>query len=276
MDWTPNRKGVRERRQEKKKESAELRNLGEQNLQSNVDLFRDLYNTDYGDSVLKDLAADPVDVLAQRRTMERFDQLSREGFTDLDRQALNQGFEQSRREEQAQRQAALDAAARRGDASGGNALMASLMAQQGGANRAANYATDVGLAGRDRALNALAQYGSMAGQMRDQGFNEQLQRGRAMDEFKQWKAVMQHQAASGLAGAQGAQADYQLGRSEQVKPRPIGQAIKDGIGFLANTGGAIVSMIKGGGSAGSAGGAKSLQQQPTTMNPYNRSQAQRR
>jgi hypothetical protein len=196
-----------------KRESQDL-------IASNVDLAQEQVDRDYGQSALADLTADPVMRAAQMDTLGRYDQLSREGYSDLDRQAIDQSLMSARRDEQAQRQAAMAAAQRRGDTSGGNALMASLVAQQGGANRAAQDTTDIALEGRNRALQSLGAYGNMAGQMRSQQFGEQAQVGGAVDNFNMWASGMRQNAVSNLANANLGQAQNLNNIAAQMEATP--------------------------------------------------------
>ncbi len=264
------------RRGKKKAQSAAERAKAEENIAANTALAEQIRAEG---SALQNLAADPMDVLAQRQTMARYGDISREGFTDLDRRALDQAFQQSRREEQSQRGAVMDAAARRGDVSGGNTLAGSLAAQQGGANRASGFGTNVALEGRRRAMEALAAQGNMAGQMRAQGVSEQAQRGGALDSFNQWTSGQLMNARSG-------QAQYQLGRAGELAPWKPGDLAGQIMGGI-QTGASIYSdFASGGGDGGSGGGggggakvagsgnvanakAQALGQQPQAPAPQN-------
>lgn len=215
-------------------------------IRENTDMAQELYDRDLGQSQWENVSADPALRQAQTDALSRMEGLSRTGFSDLDRQALDQAFMQSRQEEQGQRQAALTAAARRGDVSGGNALQAALMAEQGGANRAAQFATDVGLAGRDRALNALSAYGQQAGQMRGQDFGEQAQRAQGIQGFNQWATGQKSQDAQFLNNARLGQASNLQAQAAQMQATP---ALDAGVNAYANwaTGG-LAGNVAGGGS----------------------------
>lgn len=237
---------ITHRRDEKKGKSKEQREAAEANIASNVALAEEVRA---GGSALQNLAADPLDVLAQRQTMAQYGQIANQGYTDLDRRALDQAFQQSRREEQSQRGAVMDAAARRGDVSGGNTLMGSLAAQQGGANRAAEFGTNTAIEGRRRAMEALAAQGNMAGQMRSQGVSEQAQRGGALDAFNQW-------SSGNIMNARNGQAQYQLGRADALapwKPGDIAQSVFQGAKDTIQLGSEVAAANNGGG-----GGAKSV------------------
>lgn len=204
----------RQKKAKKKKKEADAL------IAQNTELAQQQMDQDLGASRWEGVSADPAMRAAQEDALARMEALSRTGFSDTDRQALDQSFQQSRREEQGQRQAALSAAARRGDVSGGNALQAALMAQQGGADRAANFATDVGLAGRDRALQALENYGGMASQMRGQGVAEQQARAGGLDSFKQWATGQKFNAAQSLMNARMGQSQNLQAQAAQMQATP--------------------------------------------------------
>lgn len=262
------RSRIQRKRDTKQERAAEQRRLAEESMQQNVDQATELAGRDYGESALADLTADPMLQAAQMDALGRWDQLSREGYTDLDRQAINQAQTQAAQFEQSQRGAALDAAARRGDASGGNALMASLMAQQGGANRANADATNVALEGRNRALQALGQYGNMAGDMRAQQFGERAQVGGAVDQFNQWAAGNSLAAQSQLANMRNMQTQYQLIRAGELKPKNAGEIVGDVVNYGQQLGGLVAGAVGLGGddqaqpAAGGASAAPSFQGKP--------------
>jgi hypothetical protein len=235
----------RSKRKHKKEQSREQQQAAEANIASNVATAQELYNRDLTSQ------ADPATIAAQRSALERLGQISNEGFTALDRQALDQAQMQASQYEQSQRGAALDAAARRGDASGGNALMASLAAQQGGANRASQYATDIGLEGRQRALSALGQQGQLAGQMRGQD-----------DAFQQWATGQRSSDAGMLMNARLGQAQYQMDRSEALKPQSLNplDIFNQGLQSFGQAAGAFGGGGGGGGGsdAGQYGGGNSF------------------
>lgn len=221
---------------EGKREEQNARDL----IAENTALAQQMFDRDYGQSQWEDVQFDPELRAAQDDALRRMEGLSREGFTDLDRQALDQGFMQSRREEQAQRGAVMDAAARRGDTSGGNALLASLAAGQGGANRASQYATDIGLAGRERALNALESYGQQAGQMQAQDVGLQGARAGGLDSFNQWATGQRSADAALLMNARTGQAQSVQQHAADLQASPGADlAIQAGLAYA--TGGASVA-----------------------------------
>lgn len=249
----------------RKKAKRQEREANEQ-IARNTAMAEELYNRDYGQSQWNNVQSDPALRASQNQALARLEGLSQTGFDDLDRQALEQGFVQSRQEEQGQRQAALSAAARRGDTSGGNALLASLMAQQGGANRASQQATNVGLAGRDRALQALESSGAMAGQMRSQDFGEQAQRAGGLDAFNQWATGQHSQDAQFLANARLGQASNLQAQAAQNMATP---ALDAGVNALATyySGGLAGNVAGSGGGNTVSSSAKGMAGGPSMAQP---------
>lgn len=246
-------------------------------IAANVDLAQDIYGRDLGQSRLEGMnvtvAPNQRMMTEQNRVLGELRNISREGFTATDRAALDEAQRQamgaSRREERAQRDAVLGAAARRGDVRGSNALMASLAAQQGAANAQSDagsrYATDIALAGRDRARQALSESGAMAGQIRSQQFSEgqanvanQMSQAGGLDQFGQWRAGQQSADAAMLMNARSGQAQNLNASAERRE-----QAFSDGINQAVAVGGAIANAYTGGAAGaatnavGAAGGAKS-------------------
>lgn len=108
------------------------------------------------------------------------------GYTDAERAQLRQVQRNAALGEQAQRGALQQSMAARGMGGGGAELAGSLAAQQGFADRSAASADAVGIAGQQRALQALQQYGGLAGQIRQQSFGEEATRASAVDDFNRY------------------------------------------------------------------------------------------
>lgn len=237
-------RGKLQKKHDSKKEKAKAqRDAAEKGMQSNVDLAEELANRDLSPQTDPQLAA------IQQNVLSRLGEVGREGFTDLDRRAMEQAQFQAAQGEKAQRDAALSAAARRGDASGGNALMSSLMAQQGGANRASQYGTDIGLAGRQRSLQALSEQGAMAGQMIGR-----------QDGLMQWATGQKSADTSQLMNAKNMQTQYQLLRAGELKPKSFGEGMNMVLDQAQQIGGTYTQLQSMGGGGGSQ--ARTAQQPP--------------
>ncbi len=159
---------------------------------------------------------DPEGLAAQRRAMGQQEQIAKQGYTAEDAATLQSANRQSNLNEQSQRQAIQQQAAMRGQSGGGLAMMGALAAQQGGANRAADQAAQVGqnrIQARQQGVQNLAQQGS---QLAGQGLAQGQAQGAALDAFNQNMAtarmgVGQQNFSNQLAASQNLQGAAQSG-----------------------------------------------------------------
>jgi hypothetical protein len=123
------------------------------------------------------------------------------GYTDSERAQLQMSQRDAAMGERSQRLAVQQQMAARGMGGGGMEMMGALAAQQGGANRAANDANQIAIAGQQRALQALQQSGDWAGQMRTQSFSEDATRRDAADAWNRYQTGLIGDRQEQLAGA---------------------------------------------------------------------------
>lgn len=133
----------------------------------------------------------PEAVAAQKSALARLQQISEKGYTPEEQAALNK-IQQQTAAQASQQQAALRSQmAQRGAAGSGAELAMNLagLGQQSAQQYQAGL--DVAAQAQRRALQGLQGVGSMAGQMREQGFGEAARRAQAADEVAriggQWK-----------------------------------------------------------------------------------------
>lgn len=108
---------------------------------------------------------------AQMNALRQLQQISSGGLRPEDRFALSQIEQQTARENQAAQNDVIRNLAQRGQAGGGAELAARLQASQAGANQLSNQGLQVGALASQRALEALANTGSLAGNLRSQDYN---------------------------------------------------------------------------------------------------------
>jgi hypothetical protein len=137
-------------------------------------------------------------------------EIANTGWSTADRAAQGQAQRQSARNESSQRGAVMQNAAARGQLNGGNTFLAGLSAQQGGANRNMEAATDLSIAGAQRRQGAAMGQAQLGQQLTENEF----QRAGATDQFNQWATGMQSAATQGaydsrLAAYQAKQANRQ-------------------------------------------------------------------
>ncbi len=168
----------------KKKRAAAL----QEQMAADAERFaqRDLGQTAFGN-----VQADPAMIAAQQRALQRTEAVAREGYTATDKAAMQQQLRDAARYEQGQRQSLQQDAQARGMGGSGFNIQSQLAAQQSGADRATETATNLAIEGRDRAQAANQQAAQMAGGMRDQGFGEQSTVAGATDQYGQWRANTQ-------------------------------------------------------------------------------------
>lgn len=137
-----------------------------------------------GPSAAGQAMAEQGSIDAQRRALGRMEDIyTQGGYTDLEREQIGQAMQQARDLERAGTMAARQQAAARGMTGSGAQMAAQLAAQQGAMNRGRSAATDIAMAGQQRALQALQGAGRTAGEMRGQSFEEGFRRGSAIDDF---------------------------------------------------------------------------------------------
>jgi hypothetical protein len=139
-------------------------------------------------SQLEGAAADPYSIEAQRTALQNMQGIyDAGGYTAAERAQLQMSQRDAAMNERSQRLAVQENARARGMGGGGMELMGALAAQQGGANRANDWANQIAVAGQQRAMQALQNSGNMAAQMRGQSFNEDTTRRQAADDWNRWQ-----------------------------------------------------------------------------------------
>lgn len=154
------------------------------------------------ESALAGTYADQGSIDAQRRALQQMQGIyDAGGYTGAERAQLGMAQRDAAMGERSQRLAVQQQAAARGMGGGGMELMGALSAQQGGANRANDWANQIAVAGQQRALQALQQSGDWAGQQRGQSFDEARTRNAAADAWNQYQTglIQQRQNAAGDA-----------------------------------------------------------------------------
>ena len=202
---------MRDQRQakKKKKKAAQL----QEQMAAEAEAFAD---RDLGQTAFTGVQADPAMVAAQQQALQRTQQVANEGYTQTDRDAMQQQLRDAARYEQGQRQSLQQDAQARGMGGSGFNIQSQLAAQQAGADRATETATDMAIEGRNRSQQATQQGAQMAGGMRDQGFGEQATRAGATDQYGQWRANTQGTDFANLQAARaGTVAQMQAAAAEQ-------------------------------------------------------------
>ena len=114
----------------------------------------------------------PEVLAAQREVLGTMGEVAREGYTAQEQADLARMKMATGTQERGQREAIIQRMQQKGVGGSGAELAAMLIAQQGGANRAAQMGLDIAATGQQRALQALMEKGQLAGRMRGQEFGE--------------------------------------------------------------------------------------------------------
>lgn len=141
-----------------------------------------------GVSQASQVKANPALQAAQTSALQSMAQRSQQGLTASDRAAFNQLQQQVGSQTQG-RLAAIQQqqqAQTGGQGTQGAALASKLLAAQGGANMEAMNADQLAAQASNNALQATAQYGSMAGQQNQQQFSQQMEAAKSADAFRQF------------------------------------------------------------------------------------------
>lgn len=121
---------------------------------------------------LAEFSQDPRLKQAQMGALDKLSQMADGGLSDADQAQLSQIASQERTAEKGQRDAIMQQAAMRGAGGSGLELAQQLLNQQQSAQRQSQRDTDVAGMAQQRALQAIAQSGQLAGQIGQQDLNQ--------------------------------------------------------------------------------------------------------
>lgn len=127
----------------------------------------------------------------QNQALERMSVMGRAGLTPDERAAMRQAQAQVAQQGQATQQAIIQNLAARGQAGGGAEIAARLGASQAASQQMSEAADRASAMGAQRALQALASTGGMAGQMEQQRFGQEAQRAQAADVMNRFNVEAQ-------------------------------------------------------------------------------------
>jgi hypothetical protein len=144
-------------------------------------------------SRLEDISLDPRLREAQLASLAKLNEIGEGGLTLRDKANLERIKAEQAAFERGQREAILQNAQARGVAGSGLELAQSMLAQQQGANRAAQGGLDAAALAQERALAAILQGGQLGGQIRGQDFEQQARIAQARDAIAQFNAQNQQQ-----------------------------------------------------------------------------------
>lgn len=174
------------------------------------------------DSLMSKVAADPRLKDAQMSALNRLTDQSHGGLNMSDRAALDQVMRNSNVAEHSNEQQILQDMQQRGQAGSGAELAARLSSAQNAANTRSAQGLQVGATATQRALEALANSGNMATQMRTQDVGEQSDKARAQDVINQFNTANRQAVASRNNAATNNANEYNVRNAQDVANRNTG------------------------------------------------------
>lgn len=161
-----------------------------------------------GPSAMAGISSDPESIRAQHEALDALKNVSDSGgLTLTDRANLNRVRNQTAMSANAGRARITEDMASRGMMDSGASLAAQLAGNEGAANRASQEDMDIAGQATHRALDAITQRGTMAGQVRGQDFSEKSRKAEAADLIARYNAEARSKAQYHNAGLP--QQDYE-------------------------------------------------------------------
>ena len=149
----------------------------------------------------------------QNEVLGRLGDVSRNGYTVVERAAIQKALDQVQGRVRGETEAIKDDLRSRGQYGSGSELALRMMAQQAGANQASQQALDIEAAGLKRALDALQAQGQQANTLNQQEFTQRSATAQAQDQINQFNAQMQQ--SIGLANQAATNQANQFNSSQQ-------------------------------------------------------------
>ena len=135
-----------------------------------------------GPSAMEQINLDPNVVAAQMAALQQLQDIGQQGgLTTADRAALQEATDATAIQERGMREAIQQQARSRGLGGGGIELAQQLISGQGAATRGAQAGRDIAQMAQARALSALQEAGSLAGNLHTQQYGEQSDLAQARD-----------------------------------------------------------------------------------------------
>lgn len=213
-------------------------------------------------SDMNNISTDPAMKKAQMDALLGLQDISGNGgMTTMDKANLSKIQSQEDSAQRGKREAILQNAQARGMGGSGLELMSQMQNQQESATRQSQRDLDVAGMAQQRALDALMQGGSMAGQIQNQDFNQQAAKAQANDAISKFNAQNQNQMSQFNAGQRTDVNKANLSERQRIADANVGtmnqqQAHNKGLGqsnfnnAMARAGGTASVGMANAGNAG--------------------------
>lgn len=153
-------------------------------------------------SKLLDIKVPQEFIDAQKDVLSRLDEVSKQGYTVIERAAIQKALDQAQTRARGETEAIKSDLQSRGMYNTGQEAVMRSMAQQAAANQGSQAALDVEAQALARAMQALKDRGSMATQLNQQSFDQQKAVAAAQDAINQFNAQMATQVSMANAAGQ--------------------------------------------------------------------------
>jgi hypothetical protein len=162
------------------------------------------------------VSTDPRLKEQQLAALASLTELGKDGMTAQDRANMAKMQAEVNQADRGRREAIQQNMAARGMGGSGMALLAQMQNAQSSTDRAAQQGMDIQGMAQARALQALQQSGSLAGNIRGQDFSEQARVAEAKDAVQRFNAQQQQQGSQYNTSAQNAAAQYNTGAKNEA------------------------------------------------------------
>lgn len=169
-----------------------------------------------GSSAFEGIALDPQLRQKQMEALNQMNQVALEGVTPADRAIQEMVRRNSASEAEAKNQQILQNMQARGMGGSGNELIARLQASQQGADRMAQQGLQEQANKQNARMQAMEQYGNMAGQVRTQDYGEQANLANARDAINKMNTANAQQVQQRNVGSQNQAQQYNLGNQQSI------------------------------------------------------------
>lgn len=160
----------------------------------------------------------------QTKALQEISKRGRVGLTPEERAQYNVLRGETQRDLEAKQQQIKQDLAMRGQAGGGAEIAARLLSSQESADRASEEADRISALASQRAMQAIAQSGEMAGNLRGQDFQEEVTKGSAADQFNRFNLENQMQIAQRNIDRRNVAQERNLGEKQRIQDTNVGMA----------------------------------------------------
>lgn len=177
-----------------------------------------------GPTAYEDINIDPRLKQAQMNALDTLSKMGETGLTSADMAALNQSRRAVAGDAQSRQKAIMQSMQERGAGGSGVELAAQLAAAQGQADRGSQEADRLAQMAQERMLQAVAQAGTLGGNIRGQDFSEAERLAQAKDQIAQFNTQQSAAVQSRNIAAQNAAQAQNLAEKQRIADTAVNNA----------------------------------------------------